>query len=179
MCAVTAIPYIIMAAGALASSQGAKEGAAAQKNALDFQAGEKRNEAQLAEYAAKDAIERGQQAQFRSRLNAGQLKGAQRARLAAAGLDLTEGSALNILLDTEMFSDMDAATISDNAEREAWALRENAKGNRRNAHFLAFGASQISPSQAGFTSLLGSAGSVASSWYGYNRAGGGSSGGAG
>lgn len=158
-----------MAAGALMSSQAAKENAAGQKAAMQFDAQEKRNDAILADHAAKDAIYRGQQAQFRSRVQAGQLKGAQRARFAAAGLDLNEGSPLNVLLDTDYLSDMDATTIADNAEREAWALRENAKGSRRNSQFLDWGAGRIDPKMAATSSLLGSAGQVASSWYTYRR----------
>jgi hypothetical protein len=169
MCGPVAIPLAIMAAGALANSEAAKQNARGTKNAMEFESAEKRREAELGEYAAKDAIQRGQQQQFRARLAAGQMKGAQRARFAAAGLDLNEGSALNVLLDTDMFSDMDAATIADNAEREAWALREGAKGGRRGAQFLDYGASQIHPNATGALSMLGGAGQVASSWYQYGR----------
>lgn len=165
MCAPAAIPLVFMGLGAVQQANAAKTASAANRQALEYQAAVERNKATMLRYQAKDALERGTQARFQHQLRTAQLKGAQRARLAAAGIDLNEGSALNTLLDTDFLSRQDELTIADNAEREAWVFRESAKTGMANADFIRRRAAMENPNQAKFTSLLGSAGQVASSWY--------------
>jgi hypothetical protein len=146
------------------------------------QAAVERNRATVAEYQAKDAIARGQQSQTQHQLKVAQMRGSQRARFAAAGLSLEEGSAAAILMDTDFMGKTDELTIADNAEKEAWAFRESARVGMTNADFLARqGATHAAqfraragmedPSRAFSTSLLGGASQVATSWYGMKAAG--------
>jgi hypothetical protein len=58
------------------------------------------------------------------KLKAGQFAGEQKAQFASAGVDVGSGSALDILADTRLMSDIDAATIKSNAASRAYA-REN------------------------------------------------------
>lgn len=152
-------------AGMFTGAGASKDASEATKKGYEFQSAVERNKAQVAEWQAQDALERGSNARGRQQLKTAALKGSQRARLAAAGQDLTEGSAFNILADTDYMGGMDERTITDNAEKEAWALRETARTGMSNAAFLQARADSESPSGSMFTSLLGSAGTVATNWY--------------
>lgn len=150
-----------MAAGAYSAYNKSKS----DKAAYEYQASVTRNNSTLAEWRARDAITRGQKAEQTQRLKAASLKGTQRASLAARGLALDEGSPLSILQDTDFMGENDALTLRDNAAREAWGYRVQAGNYASDAGMLAARADAESPISAGATSLLTSAGSVASSWY--------------
>lgn len=78
----------------------------------------------LALGAAVDARERGAADEQRVRLEAGRLAGQQRAALAANGV---EGrTAETALADTRLMADLDAATVRNNAAREAWGYEVQA-----------------------------------------------------
>ncbi len=152
-------------AGAVSGAYGAYQTSTADKAAYNYQAQVQRNNAQIANWQAKSAIEQGQVEEANQRLKTAQIKGAQRARMAANGVDIRQGSALNTLLDTEYMGDVDAATIHDNAANEAWALRNQATNYSANAGLLQARASMESPLGSGASTLLTGAGAVASSWY--------------
>lgn len=168
-----AFPLAMQAFGAATSAYGAYNSSKSAGAAYAYQAQVQRNNAQAAEWQARDAITRGQQDENRHRLKAAQLKGTQRASMAARGIALDEGSALNILDDTDFMGDMDALVIRDNAAREAWAYREKAKGNLADSFLMQGRAAAESPGAAAAGSLLTSAGNVASNWYAYKTAKGG------
>lgn len=79
--------------------------------------------AQLLEVQAQDSLDRGAQAERQSRQAYAQIKGTQRASLAANGVTLDEGSALRIQADTDFASDQDADTIKTNALKAAFGYR--------------------------------------------------------
>ena len=141
----------IMAGSAIMQGVSSYQQSAAAKAAGEYNA-------KVNELRAVDAESRGVQEGIRHRQQVAQLKGSQRASLAANGLDLGEGSALDILTGTDILGTMDAGGIRQNAEREA-------AGYRSAATMDAFGASQQKPLLAGATSLLSGAGGVASKWY--------------
>lgn len=116
--------------------------------------------AQLAEQQAADAVARGQSAEFASRLKTANLKGRQTAELAAHGVSLDSGSPLDVLTTTDVMGAADAATIRDNAAKEAWGFQAQAANYKAQA-------ATANPFAAGIGSLLGSAGTVASKWYRY------------
>lgn len=157
----------MMAAGAVSSASAARTQSQNTKAAYDYQSKVAANNAQIAEWQAQNALERGQKAEQAQRLKTAQLKGTQRAAMAARGVALDEGSPLNILQDTEYMGEIDANTIHDNAALEAWGYRNQAASTTSDAAMLAARADAENPSQAMGSSLLSSAGSVASSWYSY------------
>lgn len=118
------------------------------------------NNAKLAEMQALDAIERGGADELELRRAGARLKGAQATRFAAGDVQI-QGSALDVLEQTDRMVEADAATIRRNAANEAWARRTEAAGYRAQAR-------GTSPLLAGFTSLLSSAGTVADRWYRYS-----------
>jgi hypothetical protein len=162
--AAAALPYMQYAGMAL-QAYGSYQNSKATQSAYGAQAQVNRNNAQIAEWQAQDAITRGQQSASRIRMKSNQLKGTQRAGMAANGVDLGTGSALRILSDTDLFKEIDANQAIDNAAREAWAIRNQAQGYNTEASLLQARADRESPLMAGGTSLLTSAGKVASNWY--------------
>lgn len=91
--------------------------------------------AEYLEVQAQDTLEAGNQAERQSRAQYAQIKGAQRARLAANGVVLDEGSALRIQSDTDYASDVDADTIQANAMKAALGYRVEAVNERTAARF--------------------------------------------
>lgn len=152
-------------AGTVAGAYGAYNQSKAAKKSGEVQAAVARNNAAYSESQARDAIRRGQVTENDVRRRTAQLEGSQRARLAANGIDLGEGSALNILLDTEYFGENDALNVRDNASSEAGWFRTQASKQRSNADLLQARADSENPTSAAATTLLTGAGNVADSWY--------------
>lgn len=159
-----AAPYLQYAGMAL-SAYSSLKGSQATKDAYGMQAGNSERNAQVAEWQAQDAVRRGAVSASDQRIKNNQLKGSQRARMAANGVDLGQGSALQILADTDYFGELDSGRIKDNAAKEAWAIRQQAAGYNADAALLQSRSDSESPWLAAGTSLLTSAGKVASNWY--------------
>jgi hypothetical protein len=172
MCEPTtlAIASLVMTgAGVATQAQAAANASQAQKNAYEYQAAVSRNNQKIAEWQAQNAIAQGQEAEIDQRRKMAALKGSQRAGLAAKGLDISSGSALNILTDTDYLGEMDVLNIRSNAERQAWAQRVQGSNEAANATLLSMRADAENPLMAGAGTLLTGAGSVADRWYTYNR----------
>lgn len=118
------------------------------------------NNADIAEYKAQDAEQRGEKAAQDARHRGLLVEGAQRASMAARGLDLSEGTPNNILGQTDFFTQSDAATARTNGRKEAWGARAQ-KANYQ------MEADSINPGLTLAGSLIGSASKVASKWYSY------------
>lgn len=76
--------------------------------------------------AVADALERGRQDDVRYQQQVSKQMGAQRAALAANGVDLSFGSAADFLADTARIGQQDSATIRENSVREARGMEINA-----------------------------------------------------
>lgn len=141
----------------------------AAQDAANYNAAVQRNNAQLAEWQANDAVERGNKAVEDHMRKAAALKGTQTASMAARGLDLSEGTPLNILTDTDLFAEIDSNTIKNNAAREAWGYRAQASNSRATGGLYDMQAGNQNPMLAGAGTLLSGAGSVAEKWYQYRK----------
>jgi hypothetical protein len=159
-----ALPYL-QTAGAAMSAVSAFQQSKGAKDAYGIQSQIAGNNATIAGWQAQDALARGEREASRVRMRGNQMKGRQRAALAASGVDLGTGSALEILTDTDFFTDVDASTIKDNAAREAWAIRNQAANFNYESELLGLRSDRENPWMAAGTSLLTSAGKVAGSWY--------------
>lgn len=119
-----------------------------------------KNNAVVAGYQAQDASRRGEEEAMRIRRQASQLRGQQRARFAAGGLDLSEGTPGDIIDQTDFFGQVDQNTARYNAGLEAWGHRARASNLRaEGANAAVAGRTQA------FSTLLSTAGSVADKWY--------------
>jgi len=162
----------LMGIGAVGSAFGAYYSAQNAKNNLRFQAQMSEINARMAELGAKGELLRGEREVQSSKLKTAQVKGAQRASMAANGIDLGEGTAAQVLTTTDVMGEIDANTIASNAIRSAWGYRTQAQNYRGEAAVGRATASGINPLAAAGSSLIGDAGQVASSWYMMNKAGG-------
>jgi hypothetical protein len=162
--------YVSMAATALStvvSVAGAAQQSKAAQAQAKYQAAVQRNNAQIAEYQAQDAIERGTQAEQQKRREIQQVIGQQRAAMSVSGLSMDSASFVDTIGDTAAMGEMDALTIRSNAAKQAWAYRAQGAGMDAQAQLYDAQAAQAKaalPLQIG-GSLLSGAGSVASKWY--------------
>lgn len=158
-------------ASAAASAVGSFYGARSQQIAARGAAAIADINAGQSELAAQQELARGNAEVAAASQRAGQVKGAQRAALAANGVDLGTGSAAEMLTSTDLQKENDINTITANAVRAAWGQRMQATNFKNKALTKRASADSISPGMSAFTSLLGGATQVASSWYMMNKAG--------
>jgi hypothetical protein len=157
--------------GAATSAVGSFYSARNQRDNLKSQADLAEINARIAELGAESALNQGKQQVANLTLQAGRLKSSQRAAMAANGIDLGTGTAVEIQASTDLMKEIDADTARSNALRSAWGYRTQAANQRNTADMARASARSISPFGSAATSLLGSASSVASSWYMLYKAG--------
>lgn len=160
---------VLQGAGAAAGTVGSYYSAKTQKINMEGQAALADINARVAELGAQSALLQGQQEVGRLTLSAGRLKSSQRAAMAANGIDLGEGNAAEVQASTDIMKEIDKNTLEANAVRSAAGYRTQSTSYQNEALTKRASASGISPALTGFTSLLGGAGSVASSWYFMNK----------
>lgn len=171
MCADPTTAMVMQGVGAAQSAIGAYGAAASQKSSLRYQAQIADLNAVAAERQAQVAMQRGQFQVDQVRRSTAGLKGSQRAQMAANGVDLTTGTPAEVLTSTDLMGEIDAQQAEINAVREAWGYRQQGAGFTSDAMAGRANASAISPMAAATTSLLGSATSMASSFYSFQKAG--------
>ena len=154
---LTAMQGLSMAAS-LAGTGMSAMGAAQQ---AEIQSKVAANNAKVAEYQAQSALASGERDAQAVARRGSQLEGAQRARMAANGLDISEGTPAALLDQTNFFTQSDIATTRDNAKKQAWAAQAQAAGYQAQANY--------SPLLASGGSLLLGAGQVADKWYSYTK----------
>lgn len=158
-------------AGAASSAIGAFYSAKSMKSSLAYQASIDNINAGISEKTAQSVLNQGQQQVGMITQRAGNIKSSQRASMAANGIDLGEGNAAEVQASTDIMAQTDANTASANAIRSAWGYRTQAVNYQNDALMKTTDSNSISAGMAGTTSLLGSAGRVAQSWYSMNKTG--------
>ena len=121
-----------------------------------------RNNQIMAEYAAQDALRRGDEDASKIRQRGSQIKGAQRASMAAKGLDLGVGTSAELVDQTDFFSETDQTTARGNAQRSAWSARAGGANARAQGD-----AAAQQGNLSAFSTVLGTAGQVSSKWNEY------------
>jgi hypothetical protein len=159
------------AAGAAVSAIGAYSGAKSRQLALRGQAFVADMNSRMAERGAQQELARGQAEVAQLTRRAGQVKGAQRASMAANGIDLGEGNAGEVLTSTDIMKEEDVNTLTANAVRAAWGHRVESTNYANSAVIDRASADSISPGMEAFTSLLGSATQLSKTWYSAKQAG--------
>jgi hypothetical protein len=110
-------PATIAILGTTVSAMGSITAGIAAQRQGQFQAKVAEQNAKMADESARDAIEQGKRDNLLHYRRQAQLQGTQRAAMAANGIDLSFGSALNVQGDTKMIGREDADAISENAMR--------------------------------------------------------------
>jgi hypothetical protein len=161
----------VMGAGAANSAVGAYNSARSSKISLGLQANLAEINARMSESAAQQTLLSGQREEQKSMIATANMKGAQRASMAANGIVLGEGTANQVVTSTDVLGEIDANTLHANAVRSAWGYRVQGVNQTNQALTSRSAADTINPGMSAATSLVGSAASVASSWYAMKNAG--------
>lgn len=152
-------------AGAVQSMVGTYYASKSQQQTLRFQAEMSKINARAAENQAQSILAAGQKQIGQVTLRAGKVKFAQRASMAANGIALNDGSAAEVEATTDLMKETDALTINANAVYAASAARTQSVNLSNQSLLQGTAASSISPGTNAMTSLMTSAGTVASGWY--------------
>lgn len=91
--------------------------------------------AQFADWQASDALSRGAINEKRSRQNTEQVIGQQRTSLATQGVDVNQGSSLDIQADAAYLGELDALTVRNNAVKEAYGYTVQAGDLRQRGKY--------------------------------------------
>lgn len=121
LAASSATQSVSAAGSAYAQSQAMKAQGEYQKTMMELNA-------RMANLQAADAIKRGDKAAAANKKQTKQLIASQRVAMAAQGIEIDEGSALDIQEDTAAMGAEQALAIRNNAWREAWGFRADAVG---------------------------------------------------
>ena len=157
--------------GAIGSAQLARTQAKANKSAFEFQSDMSKINARMAERSAQSMLFQGQQQIASLTLRSGKVKSAQRVAMAANGIDLGEGNAVEVQATTDLMTEIDKNTIEANALRSAWGYRTQGVNASNQALMSGVSADSISPNSAASSTLMSSAGNVAQQWYTMNKSG--------
>jgi hypothetical protein len=173
MCGVAEATLIAGALSAGAGFVGQRQQAKAQAAQMNYQAAVNRNNAQIQNQLAEDALKRGEIEESEHRRKVNLLKGEQRVAYAGSGVDLGSDLVMDTLADTAQFGELDALTIRDNAEREAYGYRVGAMNYTASADLNQAGASHIKSAGnlAAVGSLLSDLGTTGAQYTEYKRLG--------
>jgi hypothetical protein len=104
-----------------------------QKQAADAQADADEENARLLRKRALEVLQEGGAQAGRARMAGSQVIGKQKVAFAASGVDSTSGSALALMADSRLMSEVDALTLANNAAREARGIQAQAAQLERQA----------------------------------------------
>ena len=127
----------------------AKNAAQAERNAAEYNAQIANNNAIIASQQRSTTLQQGDVEAQKSMRDQAQMIGAQRAQMAANGIDLTQGSAQDILASTKFLGGIDVNTIQSNAARQAWGYEVQGMNDNNAATMETWKANSINPSQIG------------------------------
>lgn len=161
----------VQGVGASLGAIGAYSSARSQQSSLNYEAGVADFNARQAETQAQIALDQGQYTVNQLRRAAAANKGSARQSLATSGVDLTTGSAVDVLTSLDAMAEMDVNQAEVNAVREAWGIRAQRVNYENEARSKRAGAKGINPWMSAATSLIGSAASISSSYASLNKSG--------
>jgi len=133
------LPAILSGVSAISSASAARKQGKYESAAF-------RTNAAYARINANDALARGQTSAMSAAVKARMIVGSQRAALAAQGIDISSGSALDVQVNTGHLSELDIMNIKNNAAREAWGYNIQASDYENRATLASMEASNKSRS---------------------------------
>jgi hypothetical protein len=133
MVATMIVGTALKTVGDIKSGNAMKRAGEKQQEAAESQAELGDYNANVAELQAEDAILRGELDEQRFRSLVRGAVGSQRAGMAAQGVDVNHGSAVDVQADAATLGELDALTIKTNARREAWGYEVQGENFKRGA----------------------------------------------
>lgn len=169
MCDLGGLSLGLTALGGASSAIGAAGEAEITRSNYLYNAAVGEFDAKMAEVRIQDTIERGRFAEQEVARGAKTTKGAQIADIAGSGVTIS-GSALDILSGIDVVEAVDQGIVQENTRKAVFADEVAALDARTGAAFDRASARGIDPAIAAGTSLINTAGQVASRWYNQRRA---------
>jgi len=144
-----AVAGIAAAGSAAMSGVAASNQAGAQQQSDNYNAQIAANNATVASEQRSVAIQQGQAQAEQSQLQQSRTLGEQKAALAANGVQLTSGSATDILASTKFLGEQDVNAIQSNAARQAWGYSVDAANSTAQSNLDKWQAGNINPAGIG------------------------------
>lgn len=156
-------------AGAGVSYMSSQASASAASKQAEYNAQVAKNNQAIADQAAKDAVTKAQVSQQTKADQTNALLGRQKVALAANGVEVNTGSAVDLQSDTKAAGTLDELTIQNNAAREAagYTNQSTNYATTAAADEAASADALSSGNLKGEASLLSASSQVASQWYNY------------
>lgn len=151
--------------GVLNGAIGSYYSAKASQSNLRFQADMAEINARTAESNAQSILRQGEKQIGQVTMRAGKVKSSQRAAMAANGVDLSEGNAVEVQASTDIIKEMDALTINASAVQAAGAARTQGVNQSNQALIGRTSANNMNPGSMAFSTLLSNASMVAGTWF--------------
>lgn len=167
MCDPTTIAIMGIASTAM-SAYGSYQQAKAQEQQAEYQAAVSRNNQIIANRQAEDVRKLGKDEANRYRRDVDLKAAEQMVGLAGQGVDVTDGTSIDLLADTKELGEQDATMIEANAEREAYKYEVQGMNFGAQSNLYKSQASNANPMFAGVSSLLSGGTTVASRWHTMN-----------
>jgi len=165
-----AVSAIAGVAGSVISANAAKQQGKAQQAMYNYQAQVAEENAKIASNNAALERQQGIEEARLQRIKAAQAVGSQQTAMAANGVDVTQGTALDVIEDTAAMGELDALQTRFNYERKALAYETEA-GNYHNQANLDIIAGQNAYKAGNMNALatglngIAKTGEVASKWF--------------
>jgi hypothetical protein len=115
------------------------------KEQANYQSTVANNNKIIADRAAEDLIKQGSAAEEQKRREVDILKGKQLAGFAASGTDLSSGSVFDVVGETATLGELDALTIRNNYERQAYEQRVQGMNYGAQSSLYNYQAQNINP----------------------------------
>ena len=157
--------------GAGVSAVGAIQQANASSASASYNAEVAANNQKAADASAQQALQEGQVEQQQKAYQEDVLVGQQKAGLAANGIDVGSGSAVDLLSDTKAAGELDQLTLLNNAARTSAGFTNQGinYGNQANINEAASQASLTGGELGATADIIKGSGAVASTWYNYTK----------
>ena len=171
-----ALPFLSLAGsalGAIGKFRGQRAAGDAQAAQANYAVAVARNNKIISDRNATARREEGEAEAAAQRVKTRQLIGRQRVALAASGQVVDQGSALDLILDTAEIGRLDELTIARRAEREALGFEAQGAGFEAEAGLqsLTAASAKRAAKTNSLSTLLTSAGTVASKWHSFGPEG--------
>jgi hypothetical protein len=162
MFGMSATTVALLAASAVVAGTSAYMQADASKKQADYQAKVNDNNAIIEGYNRSAALQKGESDAIDAQRNQAATLSSQRAALAANGVDMTSGSAIDLFASTKFLGKSDVNNIQSNAAREAWGYDVAANNERSSSQLERWKSANTNPAlqagmSAGSTLLSGAA----------------------
>ncbi|MBL4861382.1 MAG: hypothetical protein JKX96_11235 [Acinetobacter sp.] len=161
---------VMQVAGLAFSAYGAYQKSQATKDQADYQSAVARNNKIVSDRNAVAITKQGKDEANRYRSRVRQLEANQIVGLVGQGVDVTEGTSVDLLADTAELGEFDAQTIESNAGRASYNARVQGMNFESQAGLYRAKANAQSPAFSAGTTLLSGAGQVADRWVSTRKA---------